>query len=379
MLRVMLIDDEEDALDLLEILLQQNKNVAVVGRFTDPFQALQAIEGTAIDLVFLDIDMPGLKGTEVARKMKSINPQLMVVFVTAYSEYAVEAFEIQSNDYLLKPVTLERLQLCISRMGPSALEQHQSQNEMVQPHIQCMGGFFLHLPGDQKRTLSWKTKKEKEVCAFLIHHLDMPVDTDIMIEAIWPQHDLKKAKSYLYTCLSYLRKDLKESGLQVEIKKMGKGFVLSANGLKSDEQMVREKLLELNSNVDFDETLFQQINDLYKGDYLEGSGYQWGVSRQVELKNLYIRALIQCYEYFKTQNLSLAEECLQCIVTIIPDSEKYGRELIQIYLESGRRNAAIAVYRQLEQTVNDLGVELELETVQLCKQLNLILHLKRHV
>ncbi len=375
----MLIDDEEDALDLLEILLQQNKNVAVVGRFTDPFQALQAIEGTAIDLVFLDIDMPGLKGTEVARKMKSINPQLMVVFVTAYSEYAVEAFEIQSNDYLLKPVTLERLQLCISRMGPSALEQHQSQNEMVQPHIQCMGGFFLHLPGDQKRTLSWKTKKEKEVCAFLIHHLDMPVDTDIMIEAIWPQHDLKKAKSYLYTCLSYLRKDLKESGLQVEIKKMGKGFVLSANGLKSDEQMVREKLLELNSNVDFDETLFQQINDLYKGDYLEGSGYQWGVSRQVELKNLYIRALIQCYEYFKTQNLSLAEECLQCIVTIIPDSEKYGRELIQIYLESGRRNAAIAVYRQLEQTVNDLGVELELETVQLCKQLNLILHLKRHV
>ncbi|MBO0959914.1 response regulator [Neobacillus sp. MM2021_6] len=374
MLRVMLIDDEEDALDLLEILLQQNENVAIVGRYTDPFQALQAFEGNGIDLVFLDIDMPGLKGTEVARKMKSVNPQLMVVFVTAYSEYAVEAFEIQSNDYLVKPVTPERLQLCISRIRPIIIEQRQSQNEIVHPYIQCMGGLYLHLPGDQKRTLSWKTKKEKEVCAFLVHHFDQPVDTDSIIEAIWPEHDLKKAKGYLYTCLSYLRKSLKESGLQVEINKIGKGFVFTANGVKSDEQLVREKLLDLHANGDFDETLFQQIHSLYKGDYMESSGYQWGVSRQIELKNLYIRAVIRRYEYFKDRNLTLAEESLQCILTMIPDSEKYARELMRIYIELGRRNAAIVVYRHLEQTINELGIELEQETVQLLKQLNVLLH-----
>src|SRR5690348_4751314 len=104
MIRVMLVDDEDDALDLLEILLRQTGEVSVVGRYSDPVQAIEALTVTPVDAVFMDNEMPVMTGMEAARKIKKIQPHLPIVFTTAYSEYAVEAFEIQSIDYLLKPL-----------------------------------------------------------------------------------------------------------------------------------------------------------------------------------------------------------------------------------------------------------------------------------
>ncbi|MCR2822933.1 response regulator [Lederbergia panacisoli] len=361
MLRVLLLDDEEDALDLLEILLSQIGNVQIVGRFTDPFQALQSIEKTEVNLVFLDIEMPGMKGTQVARKLKEQNPHLKVVFTTAYSDYAVEAFEIHTSDYLLKPITLERLQLCISRFKERDIP---SMN-----YIQCMGGFFLF--DDLKRTLPWKTLKEKEVCAFLVHHHDKPVDSDVMIEAIWPNYDVKKARSYLYTCLSYLRKALTEYGHPAKITKFGKGFVFSLEGFETDEEKLRKLLLEINSKEELRVEIYHKVVALFKGEYMEGCGFQWAHSTQTELRNMYIQALRRLYEFFKESNISIAEECLQRVLTIIPDSEKDGRELIKVYIDSGKRNEAMAIYRLLEEAVHDLGVELERETMHLYEKMNL--------
>ncbi|WP_338066559.1 AfsR/SARP family transcriptional regulator [Pueribacillus theae] len=251
-------------------------------------------------------------------------------------------------------------------------ERQSFQMDDTPTSIQCMGGFYLHILDGKKRTLAWKTNKEKEVCAFLIYHRDKPVDTDVIIEEIWPEYDLKKAKSYLYTCLSYLRKSLLENGFPAKINKFGKGFTFFANGLKSDEEMFTEILQEIISKDNLNGKIYRQMNALYKGEYMEGCGYQWAVSKQIDLKKLYIRALRKFYEYFKNRNVAMAEESLQRVLTITPDSEKDGRELIQLYMESGKRNEALNVYKQLEQVVhNHLGIELENETLQLYKQMNL--------
>ncbi|MBS4219171.1 response regulator [Bacillus sp. FJAT-49711] len=364
MLRVLLLDDEEDALDLLEILLGKIGSVQVIGRYTDPFQAVQVIEEASVDLVFLDIDMPGMKGTQVARRLKDINPKLRIVFTTAYSEYAVEAFEIQTNDYLLKPITLERLQLTISRF---------KKHDVAPLHyIQCMGGFFLY--DDKSLALPWKTNKEKEVCAFLIHHLDQPLNTDVIIEAIWPDYDVKKARSYLYTCLSYLRKKLIEHRYPAKVNKFGKGFVFTLDDFETDEEKLRELFLEINVKEKLNSELYHQLITLYKGEYMAGCGYHWALPAQMELRNLYIQALRRFYENFKVSNITIAEECLRRVLTIIPDSEKDARDLMKLYMESGKRSEAKNIYRLIEQAVHDLGVELESDTVRLYKEMNLSLY-----
>jgi two-component SAPR family response regulator len=371
MIRVLLVDDEEDALNLLEILLGQIGDVEVVGRFVNPVQAIEALDTTPVDAVFLDNQMPGMTGTEAARKMRAIQPQMPIVFTTAYAEYAVEAFEIQSTDYLLKPIAMNRLQHAVSRIKQAVSAVQARSDASVHSLIRCMGGFSIGLLNADNQLLSWKTNKEKEVCAFLIHHEGRPADTALIIESIWPGYDVKKAKTYFYTCLSYLRKSLQEHDVPMSVVKAGKGFAIQLDGAVADVTAFEGMLDKILSAEEADERLYDKINGLYKGEYMEGCDYSWALARQEAIKAKYIRSLRCMHRLFRKRGrAALAADSLQRVLAIAPDSEADGRELIRLHLEAGNRNEALRVYRQLEQAIRDqLGVALEEETVKLHRQM----------
>ncbi|RXZ83813.1 response regulator [Paenibacillaceae bacterium] len=116
MLRVILVGDEQPALDLLEKLLITIGNIEIVGMFTKPDEAINKLLQERTNVVFLDIEMPGLNGIEAAEHIKAIDHGIDVVFVAAYHHYAVEAFELNVIDYVLKPTTAERLSKTIARI-----------------------------------------------------------------------------------------------------------------------------------------------------------------------------------------------------------------------------------------------------------------------
>lgn len=103
--RVLLVDDEYLALDLLENYVRQVPDLEVVGRYKSPVAALAALQQQPVDLLFLDIQMPGLSGTNFLRTLE--RPPV-TIFTTAYSQHAVEAFDLNAVDYLLKPFSFER-------------------------------------------------------------------------------------------------------------------------------------------------------------------------------------------------------------------------------------------------------------------------------
>ncbi|MEL7690206.1 LytTR family DNA-binding domain-containing protein [Citromicrobium bathyomarinum] len=114
-LRVVLVDDEPLAIERLETLCSRIDRVEVVGTADHGEAALQVIAEQAPDLVLLDLTMPGLGGIEVARKLaKTPNPPA-IIFVTAHESFAVEAFDLDAVDYVLKPVAAERLERAIGR------------------------------------------------------------------------------------------------------------------------------------------------------------------------------------------------------------------------------------------------------------------------
>ena len=114
-LRAVVVDDEELARDELCYLLDEVGGVAVVAQAGDGLQALDVIGRHAPDLVFLDVQMPGLTGFEVARRLAGRTPPVTVIFVTAYDQHAIEAFEVNAVDYLLKPIEASRLETAIER------------------------------------------------------------------------------------------------------------------------------------------------------------------------------------------------------------------------------------------------------------------------
>jgi two-component system, LytTR family, response regulator LytT len=114
-LRVLVVDDERLAREELCFLLGERDGVEIVGQAGDGIEALGLLEDLAPDIVFLDVQMPGLNGFEVARQALAREVTTEIVFVTAFDQYAIEAFKVNAVDYLLKPVDPERLEQSIER------------------------------------------------------------------------------------------------------------------------------------------------------------------------------------------------------------------------------------------------------------------------
>lgn len=111
-IKCLLVDDEPLALDALESLIRKIPELEIIGKCLNAVDALQVIHTRKIDLLLLDIQMPELTGIEM---LKSLAHPPKVIFTTAYREYAVEAFELDVIDYLVKPISLERLIRSINR------------------------------------------------------------------------------------------------------------------------------------------------------------------------------------------------------------------------------------------------------------------------
>ena len=111
-LNCVIIDDEPSAIEVLADFANRTPNLSLLSTFRDPLMALSFLKATKVDLIFLDINMPELNGMDLLKVL--INPPL-VVFTTAYTEYAIESYEKNAVDYLLKPVTFERFLTAVNK------------------------------------------------------------------------------------------------------------------------------------------------------------------------------------------------------------------------------------------------------------------------
>src|SRR5215468_745712 len=113
LIRAFVVDDERLAVQRLSRLLTETGRVVVAGSATDPHEALETLGGTDVDVAFLDIQMPEMTGLELVEKL---NRDIPVIFTTAYDRYALEAFAVNSIDYLLKPVEASRLEKALDKL-----------------------------------------------------------------------------------------------------------------------------------------------------------------------------------------------------------------------------------------------------------------------
>lgn len=128
-LSCLIVDDEELARTLLENYVKRLPYLYLVGKCSNPIEALQLLQQQSVDLIFLDIQMPDMIGTDF---LKSLSLKPMVVFTTAYAEYALEGYELDVVDYLLKPFPFERFLKAVNRASDLAkLKAQQTSNPIL--------------------------------------------------------------------------------------------------------------------------------------------------------------------------------------------------------------------------------------------------------
>ena len=216
-MRAVCIDDEPLA---VEYTLKQCGQLAEIDEakgFTDTAQALVWICSHPTDIVLLDINMPGTDGITLAAKIKQYKPEAAIIFLTAYRDYAFDAYAVHPAGYLLKPVSLEKLAAEIRNVcgtvpaSPSAHIQ-----------INTFGNFDVLVDG---KPISFKLSKAKEILAFLVDKQGSGVRRAELFAAIWEDvlYDRKMQKQ-LDVYIRSLRDTLHEYGIS-EILEMKKGIL----------------------------------------------------------------------------------------------------------------------------------------------------------
>ncbi|MHA7966876.1 response regulator [Paenibacillus sp. CAU 1782] len=294
MLKAMLIDDEKIALDVLEILLNEIGGVQVISKCQLVSEALASAGRLQPDIIFLDIEMPGMNGLDAGKQLSGLCPDAEIVFVTAYHQYAVQAFDARAIDYLLKPVAKERLEETLQRYARLRLRRSELEGAILQKSPEGKSRLQLKVLGSLElydkngKLMSWRTKKTKELFAYLWLHGGKPVHRYHLMDELWPNIDSEKAQALFHTTLYSLRNILKAEGLVGKVEFGDERYWMSTDWIGSDFGRL-EELLDNGEGTAEDYT--DELLSLYRGDLLEMEFYQWANAKRQELRSKFIRYL----------------------------------------------------------------------------------------
>ena len=174
MIRVLLVDDEPMANTTLRHLLKAFPSVEVAGDCTEPEAALVFCAVQPVDAVFLDIEMPRVKGMELAEKIRRLLPEMRLVFVTAYPDYALRAFDVSALDYLLKPVDRDRLACTVERLERQKADSPADPGQWIVGKAgsrvcRLVAGDILFFVVEERRTYAVTEQEKVRVTGSLSH------------------------------------------------------------------------------------------------------------------------------------------------------------------------------------------------------------------
>ena len=288
-MKVILVDDEQLAVDYLERQLMKLSNIEIIGKFIDPIAGRREILLQDVDLVFLDINLPEINGIELAEQILEKKPDIYIVFVTAYNEYAVKAFELNALDYIVKPIRLDRLNKTMERITESVeSKQDHAENYTDRMRMNIFRQVTVEVSNNLFSVIQWRTSKAQELFLYLLQHRGQLVRKSVLIDLLWPEYEQDKVYSQLYTAIYHIRKTLAPYDEHFQIVNSMEGYVLNIDQVLLDVEEW-ETRLGLASPLSFESIdKYVEIMKLYTGDYLQEYDYWWAESERQRLKDLWL-------------------------------------------------------------------------------------------
>ena len=205
---IFVIDDEQPLLNSARRIIGEAAPDAEIVTFNDALDAINHIieKGQKPDVVFSDIEMPGINGLELAVRLKSLSPDTRVVFVTGYLNYAVDAFKVHAQGYIMKPLSVEDVVDELAAIPPKEVIK---QDKLF---VRCFGHFEVFWHGEP---LIFQRKKTKEMLAFLVDREGATCTAYEIAGSLWEERmDAKKAGQNVRNLISDLKNTLTQIGME---------------------------------------------------------------------------------------------------------------------------------------------------------------------
>ena len=295
-MRLLIVEDEPEMIAVINTLVENyNKDIEIVS-CSNPYQAMKAFDEQPADAAFLDIKMPEMTGLELADYLTMKKPDINLVFVTAYNNYAQEAFDVNAVDYVLKPIRQERLNRALDKIYK---EVDIKRNKYIGPQsevkIQTFGKIVIF---SGESVLKWKRKKSQEVFAYLLFQDSVPVHKEVLCELMWPDCEPQRASHYLQTIIHQMRKSIAEiAGNKIVIEYADHSYRIRLEGVDYDIRRFLDSYQRaFTHKVPSAEALIE-TEQIYCGLYYGEECWIWALGKQQDLAIKYQRVLEKIIEY----------------------------------------------------------------------------------
>lgn len=264
-MRMMVVDDEELAVESLVKVLRKELPDTEIVPFLKPSEAFAYLAENAVDIAFLDIEMGGFSGLDLAKKCKDLCPTVNIIFVTGFSQYAMDALRLHASGYLMKPVRPDDLRTELANL------RHPLPLAGKRVRIQTFGNFEVFVDG---KPLPLSLTKSKECLAYLVDRKGARVGTAELAGVLWENEPYdRRVQSNTYSVIAILMKALRRAGVCELIIKTRRDIAINTEAVDCDYY----RFLSGDTS---------QIN-AFHGEYM--SNYSWAEFTLAELAQIRIK------------------------------------------------------------------------------------------
>ncbi|MCT2537137.1 response regulator [Aquibacillus koreensis] len=350
-MKLLMIDDERMAIEHLKTILEKSQQVELddVVTFVSPSDALQWAQTEQADVAFVDIEMPEMNGLVLAEKLKSLQPQIEIIFVTAFQEYAVEAFEQYALDYLLKPVRRERMQTTINRIHTRLKEKKSLAKSLEMVTIHLLGNLTIQ-KGDQAIDLKWRSGRVKELFALLLHFRQQPISKFDIIDYIWPDFSDKKASTHLHMTIYRLRQLIQTHEIDVVIKFQDESYqLILGTEIVVDVDQWHHHLQQHPTVTSVNIRACIDALHVKQGRYMQNLDYNWANNEQAYLEKSYTNRLMDIARFLsETKQYDEAIKYYEQAFQLNSYDQQIMIELFQLYAIKHRNSDIERFYKEVQ-------------------------------
>ena len=348
MIRAIVVDDEWYNIEEISDLLTASGEFQPVRKYQNPADALNEAIIYQPQVAFVDIEMPVLDGITLAQKLQDINPDLIIVFVTSWNQYAVQAFDVNALDYILKPINTKRFEKTIKKVKQELNLLQRKKEKKIE--ISCFGKLVVLI---DEVPVKWDRAKAQELFAFLLMNHNQYINKDTIIEQLWPEYDFSKALSILQTVVYSIRNTFSTVEHRVKLQYSQSKYCLTIVDANIDLFEFQEQLEMVRSGNQYSVVRLDYLKELCKKGFLSDHAYLWSFAKEEELKSELIATLHYLIKQDKKQKGKTQLIYLKLLAELMPYEDSIQFQLLQIYKNNGYESEARRHYHWLLHTLKE--------------------------
>jgi two-component SAPR family response regulator len=280
------VDDEWYIAEEISDMVEQTGFMRVVGKYQDPVKVLEDVAGISPRVAFIDIEMPEMDGITLAEKLLEKDPSMLVAFITSWNQYAVQAFDLNALDYVMKPVRVERFNRMVEKIRRElSLQAPESSGGLK---IRCFSQLEASIGGIP---VKWMRAKAEELFAYLLMNHGNYIHKELIIEQLWPGYDPARALPILQTSICRIRNVFAQVRGSVTLDYSGSRYCLMITNVQCDYLDVERALANYTPGDEATYAAVEKACDLFGEGFLAQHGYLWSLEKDESLRRRLVLAL----------------------------------------------------------------------------------------